>query len=247
MSAKRSFKVAPPDSRLGDSTVAVVFSSAVNPNCSADVPPFQPNQLKLRFEQYTAGFEAFFRFWDSARGTRFYWVDNTISSKNELPDTLQKMLKDVTSLETIFFSDNRLGLLNKGAGLLIQWQRFLRELPPHAGRVIHFEPRLQLTSQDFLAYAQSSPNPNIAKVNTLWGQGRWGIPYRTAHMETGLFSIDRCDLEAFVAKTSPEEMAAKSISIEYSLFRFMTKSPNGLQHVEKLHVTRFAPEGPYEI
>lgn len=225
--------------------IALLLSTAVNPVINHEGPVAYPGNHIERESQYFNGISSLVRYVDSGPQIEVFWVDNTIEGGSMPSERLEKMAARMAKDNKVFFSDNKLGQENKGAGVIVQWRRFLDRLDNSFEQIIHFEPRLEVVGYEFFDRAISNPTTNLLKVNRFWRRRAHVMPWPSFHVETGLFSIRRETLAQFAFSQDLVKMAADSISIEYSLLDFLIKNRVQFVDVKFLNVIRHAPEGPY--
>lgn len=150
-----------------------------------------------------------------------YLLDNSVGYEC-LPDEFKSLLTDLGCVY-LNNSKNNLGKINKGAGLIETWKDNIDIINKY-DTIIHFEPRLEIYD-------------NIFFTNYFENKKNYFCIDRTGkQFFTGLFSIKSTILLNFINETNENELVSKKISIEKSLFDFITKYNTQFINLNKIGV-----------
>jgi hypothetical protein len=153
-------------------------------------------------------------------------IDNTFENSScEFPDEL--IIKYSNTIQFIGHNGNQYGRINKGAGLIANWEfLFSKNDISKYEYIIHFEPRQQLISGIFFESFFQSPRTLFKKP--------------TNDFYTGLFSMKIAELKSFVGITSQELLTKNKISIETHLYQYY-KDKISYDTIEKIGLIRHDP------
>lgn len=160
-----------------------------------------------RVLEFVSGFKSVFscKFDD----LDYILTDQTVGYLEEIDNRITKLFPEY--LNTFFTKNNKYGCINKGAGLIEVWINNL-ELIKKYEWFLHFEPRLELKSFDFVESFLKKPR----NLFTL-GSG-------SNHFNTGLFGIHVDYLVKYCETTNLDSMVSNNISIEYSIYDFLNSN-----------------------
>jgi len=155
-----------------------------------------------------------------------YLLDNTISSIECLPNNIYELLKN-NNIKTVFTNKNDLGYTNKGVGEIEGLIYMSNEIKKYDW-FIHFEPRQQILSTNFLKSFFSNPRILFTYNNSLTAP---------RHFNTGLYVTKSKYIIAFIKqfnKNRINEMITKSESLEYTLHNFYNETKIPYNVLEKM-------------
>lgn len=167
---------------------------------------------KERIKQYVTGLGSFFKYIDilDSNQVDVYLTDNTIANDEELPqDILNCLPKNVRIITCV---NNNYGCINKGAGLIEQWNYF-KDIIQSYNWIIHFEPRQDLINFDLITNFLNN------RRNLLT------IDQTTKQFNTGLFCVKTITLINYINKTDLNNFVYNlRMSIEEHLFLYFAKN-----------------------
>lgn len=157
-----------------------------------------------RINQYKEGINQFILF-NNPNIIDIYISDNSLFFTKETKykdELIRKNLKIITK------ATNKYGGINKGAGIIENWEANIDILERY-DYVIHFEPRQMLIYNFFINSFVKNPR-NMFTLGT-----------NKKHFNTGLFMIKTGDLINFIKKNNPIDLVDKHKGLEYALFDFV--------------------------
>jgi hypothetical protein len=132
-------------------------------------------------------------------------IDNTVAAKNEIPSEITSCLPDTCTV--LACQRNRYGRHNKGAGDIEIYRHFSSVIERYEF-VLHFEPRMRITSPNVLVDLLGSPRLSVWNAQT------------EAQLLTGYYMIPGKSLADFVRIRSPLIMSLRKQSIESLFFSY---------------------------
>ncbi|MFA6226876.1 MAG: hypothetical protein WC631_00105 [Candidatus Paceibacterota bacterium] len=191
---------------------------------------------KNRIDQYAGGLEQMIVL---ARkhpmDFDFYLVDSTLADPSVIDDKIKNVLSKIPNLKTCFFLNNEAGRKNKGAGLIIQWQKILSVIGERYKYIISFEPRQKLENFIFFERFLSDPN-NYFRVERVLVRKYKIFTFRLVQIMTGLVAIESLELKKYVDNVSIKWMLMMKISIERDLYKFIINNRLSYKEVPYLNV-----------
>lgn len=202
-------------------------------------PDMTPEGLISRYSQYYLGIKAFFdthRHLLKQTPVRVFLLDNTITSLDELPTKLSKLIEDEIP-EVHFFGDNLWGSQNKGAGEIQGVQYMLSEIQKHRW-FIHFNPRQQIKSSYFISSFLEAPR-ELFTINV----------NPPPHFNTGLYATRTASIFRFVSQFTDARlrtMVLRKESLEHLMYAHYKSTGVPFSVLDKMDLYWFAPEGRYD-
>ena len=181
----------------------------LNTSLCVKKPLFSRDSIKIeygdkRIESYKKGFESLNKLDLFKQFEKIILIDNTLSSKRNIPETILKELpKNTTYLVT---KDNKLGRLNKGAGMLQSLQKNSMNFKDHQ-LIFYFEPRLILKTKNFIETFLDD-NKNYFSLES------------KDRVKSGYFGTTSVDFIQFLESYSAKELIEKNLHIELLLYDF---------------------------
>lgn len=164
-----------------------------------------------RVDQYIAGFNSLSKFRIFDLFEKNLIVDNTVATKKNIPSNLLSAIDD--RAEYYLFKENKLGLLNKGAGVLDSLLR-IKSIVELYDFIVYFEPKLKLVDNQFFKKFIENPG-NIFYKEENYPQ-----------FKSGYFSSTCSDFLELIDYIDIEEMIEKKINLENLLYNFyINRSP----------------------
>ena len=114
-----------------------------------------------RINQYIEGFNALSEFSVFDLFEKNLIVDNTVSNKDDIPQDLLSSIDD--RIEFHLFKKNKLGLLNKGAGVIDSLSR-IKSTVKQYNYIVYYEPKLKLIDINFFKIFNENPANIFCKV-----------------------------------------------------------------------------------
>lgn len=163
-------------------------------------------------------------------------VDNTISDISQLDSRVTQIIDTIPNLkEKIFFYDNSYGKKNKGAGLIIAWNKALERISDSYEYVVSFEPRQEL--EDFSFFERFAESPAVYIRITRKKVKKFRIfPKTVTQMWTGLVVLSLSDMRKYCAQTNLDLFVATRTSIEDDLYRFILKNHISFTEIDRLGI-----------
>ena len=177
-----------------------------------------------RIGQYVKGFEQVAVISGKYKDIDVYLVDNTVDDVSMIDGRLTTALEKIPGYKgAIYFSDNKYGKKNKGAGLICAWKGFLEKTKDDYDYIISFEPRQELLNYDLFDRFMKHQNsyfrlmrPRVKKFRV--------IPIMLHQVLTGFSIFRREDLKKYTQEVNLEIMTNDKISIEDDLFDFLFRN-----------------------
>jgi len=166
--------------------------------------------------QYIEGFKSLKLF----KGDIFL-LDNSADFE-QLHPTLQKVIKYHPNLKYIHNTENKLGKINKTAGIIDVWKKNYK-LMENYDYIIHFEPRQKLVDDSFFKN----------EGNTFYVD-KTGVQFHT-----GLFKLESKDLIKFIRETNNDVVIKENQQLEKILFQFVNKNKIKFNRVPSLGLIWF--------
>ena len=187
----------------------------LNLSCSFDSSGFHqqshvsPNEE--RTIQYADGFKKFFKIYKKYSNSydNIYIVDNTLQNLTFLDQKIKMEIPE--SVNFIFSKKNDYGRLNKGAGLLENWN-YVKDIFKKYKYIFHYEPRLIMDSPIFIESFLKNKGNTFLKHPSLDTQ-----------FQTGAFLIELEDMIDYLNYRSAKSLSDNSICIEDDLCFFFKK------------------------
>ena len=150
-----------------------------------------------RIQQYVNGFRQVAELSAKHPGFDVFSVDNTVENPGRLEGRLTAALDKINALKgKYYFWNNEMGRVNKGSGLIAQWNEILPDLVDRYEYTVHYEPRQQLVDLSFFERMERQPDTYICpyrdKVKL------YGVAMIVPEFWTGLFSMRTSDLLGYV-------------------------------------------------
>jgi len=158
-----------------------------------------------RVDQYIAGFNSLseFRIFDLFEKNLI--VDNTVVTKKNIPSNLLSSIGDKT--EFYLFKENKLGLLNKGAGVIDSLSK-IKFIIKEYDFIVYFEPKLKIIDDNFFKKFIENPSNIFYKVDNY------------PQFKSGYFASTSNDFLELFDYINLEEMIEKKINLENLLYEF---------------------------
>ena len=147
-----------------------------------------------RIDQYIEGFDSLSKYKILDLFEKNIIVDNTVSSKTDIPKDLLAAIGDKTELH--LFKENELGLLNKGAGVIESLSR-IKSIIKEYDFIVYFEPKLKIIDDNFFKKFIDNPSNIFYKVDN-YPQVKSGYFASTSNDFLELF--DYINLEEMIEK-----------------------------------------------
>jgi len=151
-----------------------------------------------RVQQYVSGLQQIAQVVASYPCFDVFSMDNTVDRPETIDSRVTAALDKIPALKGKYhFWDNELGKINKGSGLILQWNRILPDLSGSYEYVVHYEPRQRLVSFAFFERMAHYPDAYFCVYRDkykLYGI----IPLRALRFWTGMFSMRLADLWDYV-------------------------------------------------
>ncbi len=158
-----------------------------------------------RIDQYIEGFDSLSKHKIFDLFEKNIIVDNTVSSKTDIPKDLLASIGGKTELH--LFKENELGLLNKGAGVIESLSR-IKSIAKEFEFIVYFEPKLKLIDNYFFKKFIEKPSNIFYKVENY------------PQVKSGYFSSTSNDFLELFDYINVEEMIEKEINLENLLYDF---------------------------
>jgi hypothetical protein len=153
--------------------------------------------VERRVQQYTSGLKQISEVVNSYPCFDVFSMDNTVEHAEALDSRLTAALDNIPTLKRKYhFLDNETGKINKGSGLVLQWNRILPDLLGKYEYVVHYEPRQTLVDFSFFERMASHPDAYICEYRDQ--QRLYGVPLTLPRFWTGFFSMRTSDLLDYV-------------------------------------------------
>lgn len=186
-------------------------------------PLFKNNQLAnntLRIKQYKDGINQFVSLFKSNNDVDTYISDNS----SYFADNYEtKILFEMMGIKLLSSSANQFGGINKGSGIIENWIHHINLLLQYE-YVIHFEPRLLLTSIEMIENFLNNPRNMFTH-----GTG-------DNHFNTGLFMIKTTDLLKFTVEYTPKFLVERTLGLEYAMYEFFINNYIQYDIIKKMNV-----------
>ena len=154
--------------------------------------PCQPSSDR-RIRQYVSGFQQIAEVVKSHPCFDVFSVDNTVEPGETLDSGLTAALEGIPNLQGKYhFLDNETGRINKGSGLVLQWNRILPDLLGRYEYVVHYEPRQSLMDVSFFERMANHPASYVCEYRDK--QRLYGVPLTLPRFWTGFLSMKTSEL-----------------------------------------------------
>ncbi len=200
-------------------STTLVLRSAINVNKYKNILRSPVSSNIDREAEYANGIVKFFSLVNYQSFDFILLVDNTISSINDYPEALRKLLPK--SCQIITSNSNRFGKYNKGAGDLETYRYLFRRKKITTDYIIHFEPRLQLSNSLLFERFFMSPMSLLSKSLDQSG------------IQTGYMFLNSVQMKKFCSLTRLVRMLLFKQSIENHMLMFAYA--NKIQILEGYH------------
>lgn len=204
---------------------------------TAFFPPYMnTSELEERTKQFETGIGAFLQWKDilDKHGCNVYLLDNTIRSASDVPSKIAEMLK-ANRVKVVCFPDNRYGSINKGAGE-VGGLVYMANVISQYDWLIHFEPRQQLQSFQFINSFLENPR-NLFTINE--------VNKVPPNFNTGLYASKTSDLLKFLSHFTDErlaQMVQNRECLEHLMYNFYTNNTD-LHILDKMDLIWLDPSG----
>tara|TARA_B110000495_G_C22972936_1_gene571207 strand:+ start:520 stop:1164 length:645 start_codon:yes stop_codon:yes gene_type:complete len=180
---------------------------------------------ELRIKQYISGIQ---QIRDLNPDIEIYISDNSnyLNKPSNILDIIQQ-----NKIKIIKNTPNKYGHINKGSGLLENWQYNLSIIEKYE-YIIHFEPRQLLKSNYFIDTFLKNPS-NLFTLGS-----------NKIHFNTGLFCLKSIDLLKFIKQVHPNDLIQNNSSIEYILYQYIHKNNISYEVLDKMDLLWFFPNKP---
>ena len=158
-----------------------------------------------RINQYIEGFNALSEFSVFDLFEKNLIVDNTVSNKDDIPQDLLSSIDD--RIEFHLFKKNKLGLLNKGAGVIDSLSR-IKSTVKQYNYIVYYEPKLKLIDINFFKIFNENPANIFCKVE------------KYPQFVSGYFASTSSDFLELLDYINVEEMIEKKINLENLIYDF---------------------------
>lgn len=166
-----------------------------------------------RLNEYISGIVSLTNYLKKFPDTPLMFLDNTLSSNEQIPQEIIAILPKNTILRTT--GTNEFGRFNKGAGDIETWTSIREEISEYKV-VLHYEGRLRIRSERFLNSFFESPRSMICKEMPQ-PMRIWNKP---DSVSTGYFGIYSGALIEFIKNIDPEYMTKQKIAIEHLFYDY---------------------------
>ena len=166
------------------------------------------NSGSERIQQFIDGLNKFFEF-NKDNEFDVLITDNTISDDNKLPQEILDILPEKCKIITCL--NNNYGCINKGSGLIEQWN-YNKDFIKIYEWLIYFEPRQLLQTNNFINSFLENPR----NLFTMGGGNN--------HFNTGLFCIEIKTLLDYINEVSPKSLVDRTEGIEYSIYNYFIRN-----------------------
>ena len=187
-------------------TATLVLRSAINVKKYRNFLRSPVTSNTDREMEYAQGIVKFFSLINHQSFDFILLVDNTISSINDYPDALRKLLPE--SCEIIASNSNKFGKYNKGAGDLETYRYLFNRNKITTPYTVHFEPRLQLSNSRIFERFFMSPKSLLS------------LSMDRAGIQTGYMFLKTSQLKKFCSFARLIRMVIKKQSIENHMLQF---------------------------
>ena len=209
--------------------VALILSTAF-----VATKPEGPNR-NVRINQYLNGLGEVAELTQTYPVYDVFSVDNTVEAEAQVDSRVLAAVNRIPGLKsTCYFLDNRLGQINKGSGLIVQWNRILPALLGKYEYTVHYEPRLRLVNTSFFERMEKMPaaylgleQGRVSRFRLLrrlealpWASGLLTV----APFFTGLFSMRTSDLAAYCKAADPAALVCWPGCVEADLFGWVRRA-----------------------
>lgn len=166
-----------------------------------------------RLNEYISGIVSLTNYLKKSPDTSLMFLDNTLSSNEQIPQEIIAVLPKNTILRTT--GTNEFGRFNKGAGDIETWTSIRDEISEYKV-VLHYEGRLRIRSERFLNSFFKLPRSMVCRE----------IPQpirllnKPKSVATGYFGIESGALIKFIKNVDPEDMTQKKIAIEHLFYDY---------------------------
>ena len=160
---------------------------------------------RSRIDQYIEGFNSLSDYKILDLFEKNIIVDNTVSKKNDIPNNLLSSIGDKT--EFYLFKENKLGLLNKGAGVIDSLSK-IKFIIKEYDFIVYFEPKLKIIDDNFFKKFIENPSNIFYKVDNY------------PQFKSGYFASTSNDFLELFDYINLEEMIEKKINLENLLYEF---------------------------
>ena len=158
-----------------------------------------------RIDQYIEGFNALSKHSVFDLFEKNIIVDNTVQNKKDIPQDLLSAIGERPELH--LFKENKLGLLNKGAGVIDSLSR-IKSTAKQYDFIVYFEPKLKLIDNNFFKIFIENPTNIFYEVENY------------PQVKSGYFSSNSSDFLELLDYINVEEMIEKKINLENLLYDF---------------------------
>lgn len=159
----------------------------------------EPNypERERRIQQYVNGFQQVAELCAKHPSFHVYSVDNTVKDASRIEGRMTAALGKIPALKGIcHFWNNEMGRINKGSGLVAQWNEILPSLVSRYEYTVHYEPRQHLVNLSFFERMEKRPDTYICPYRER--VKLYGVPMIEKYCWTGLFSMRTLDLLGYV-------------------------------------------------
>ena len=173
-------------------------------------PKFKKHKIGLqygnsRLNQYEKGFKILLDKNIYSNFNKTLLVDNTLDSKENIPSNIRRYLNN--EMEYFLFKENKLGVLNKGAGVLDSLNR-VKEYMKQYDYVIYFEPKLWVLNTLFFDTIKKRPRNLFYEVEEY------------PQVKSGHFCSNTNDLVDFIESVDVSLMIKEKINLENLIFDY---------------------------
>jgi len=168
--------------------------------------------------QYGNGFKKFFEIYKNYSDLydNIYIIDNTLQNKSSLD---QRVINEIPeSANFIFTQQNNYGKLNKGAGIVENWE-FLKEKIFEYEFMFHFEPRLLLNSSEIF-------DRFVKERKTTF------LTHYIEQFKTGAMILKISDLKRYLNHRKALDLCYPYISLEDDIYHFFKKNKKDFTLIE---------------
>jgi len=175
-----------------------------------------------RSNQYLRGLKKVLNRYEESPGLDIFWIDNTVANLAPLDSEFDMFSQRPNPPKAIFFEDNRSGLVNKGAGLLVQWHRWSSSEFGFYDFIVHYEPRLRVYSWKIFDSIVKNPR-NLFMVEQSPQRAFWyNGPRYEPNFFTGFFCLDLESFSRFLVAFEPHILLEPEMAIEDAIHRFIS-------------------------
>lgn len=152
-----------------------------------------------RVHQYVSGLQQIAELVNSWGCFDVFSVDNTVDSSGAVDSRVMASLNKIVGLKRNYhFLNNDVGKINKGSGLITQWNHVLTDLLGSYEYIVHYEPRQYLIDYSFFERIIIHPDAYFCVYRDHYRLWPVAVDITLPRFWTGLFSMRTLDLLGYV-------------------------------------------------